>query len=1076
MRFIFNVIVFLSLLFGEAFGATIYVKPTGTGSANGTSAANAVGQAGAMAIATAGDTLIMCGAGFSSVLVTKNNLKLFSATTAGVTNKYSWEVTGSAAEHGVYTSTGVTGTRIWGVKVLSSYISGIKFNGNDSRIKDSWIQKAGRGDPSWVTNSTGTFTGQGIEAHNLADIWVENCLFENNGARLNQDHGAYVSGTNIYIIGNIFRTNCAYGLQVYDGTGDNHNVWVAHNLIHDNGSPGVSASTMTLWTYGVKTNYIINNTLIGRTGKYGGNYNGANSSSRLGLTNNIIVGDAGYGIFPQTGAGGTNCVWSAYNLKSSMLSSEPQGVGDVAGTPTFDSEASARYCPDYLSPARNMALQTAAYPTDFFGRTQLKVYDAGAIQFEEVLASNDSRNWGDGARDPWIREPASFTVTPNSSAHEIRFIDHNNQYASYEITRKDSVNNTYAVLASISKGTYFYSDPVSSMTNGVTYTYQCNPITSLGNGGGINPVPVAVLCDKLSTVHPARSLVWGTNITGLPNGVIPTNGWTVYDLTLSIPGTNIVAVGDGVTDNYPAIQAAINLSSSNSILYLPSGDYLISKTVGFTNQSLSVNNNKYLVGAGTNYTFLIPDAGFSGSTVVQMGVFNEQGTERIVDAALAKGATQLTLPGGLGTVPIVKGTILKIWENPASGVFGGTGGNADPVYNSNDGSTLTTASSPLIRDTVVVTGISGNTLTFDPPLVNRYTSNARVQYQYLYMANNVGMGGFTIDNTTPQISRIITWEGCAYSWLSGVRTIKAVSAHIRAQMNTRWQMSECLLHDATTFTANNGIGLQMLRDVDSGLCFNNVFSKLFPHVEYQKACDGNFFAYNYYLEPQGGLAPVDNHGGHNTFNVHEGEDLYGYVMDGYFNGAQHWWFFRNNMHGDQSTFGARKILNLGRFTRSANVLWNVIGSPATNWQTESFTSGYANSNAFIARWGYPNMGNDTHSGVGTTFQITDPSKVDIGAKSNVFLHGNFTHDTNTISYVSGFTNRTAPYSLFAEWNNTVKPSWFGTNTWPAIGVDGGSVVTNNIPAKVYQLGAFTASTVYAPTNSVLDRVYYFFFR
>lgn len=1077
MRFFIALI--LSALFTAlpSDAATWYTKPTATGTGTGATAANAIAYTGVMAAASAGDTIIYCGSGFGSIVYTKNNLKLFSATLAGVTNKWSADVTGGPAEHGIYGAAGVTGVRIWGFKILSSYIDGIKFNGNDSQVRDCWIQKAGRGDPSWVTNSNGSFSGQGIAAHNLSDIYIENNLIENCGARLNQDHAIYVNGTNLFILSNIMRTNVAYGPQVYDGTGDNHNVWICNNLIHDNGQPGVSTSGLTVWTYGAnKKVWILNNTIIARTGHSAGNINTGDASSRVYMTNNIIQYDTSYGGITGSGVGGTNSVLSGYNLKTTLAAGGPHGTGDTAGTATYDSEASARYCPDYLSPARNMALKTAGYSTDFYGRVQLQVYDVGAIQFEEVLASNDSRNWGDGARDPWIREPAGFTVTPTPDAHEIRFTDHNNQYASYEITRKDSVNNTYAVLASIPKGTYFYADPVSSMTNGVTYTYQCNPQTSLGNGGGINPVPVAVLCDKLSTIHPNRSLAWGTNITGLPNGVIPTNGWTVYDLSVSIPGTNIVAVGDGVTDNYQAIQAAINLSSSNSILYLPSGDYVVSATVGFTNQSLSVNNNKYLVGAGTNLTSISPAGGFSGSTVLQLGVFNEQGTERIVDAALAKGATQLTLPGGLGAIPIVKGTILKIWENPASGVFGGTGGNSDPVYNSNDGSTLITASAPLIRDTVVVTGISGNTLTFDPPLVNRYTSNARVQYQYLYMCNKSGIGGLTIDNTTPQISRIITWEGCAYSWITGVRTIKAAAAHIRAQMNTRWQMNGCLLYDATTFAANSGIGLQMLRDVDSGLCFNNVFSKLFPHVEYQKACDANFFAYNYYTEPQSGLAPVDNHGGHNTFNVHEGEDLYGYVMDGYFNGAQNWWFFRNFMHGNQPTFGARKILNMGRFTRSANIVWNVIGSTATNWQTDSYVSGYANSNAFIARWGYPNMGNDTHSGVGTTFQITDPSKVDIGAKSNAFLHGNFTHDTNLISYVSGFTNRTAPYSLFAQWNSTNAPSWFGASVWPSMGVDGGTVTTNSIPAKVFQTGVAPFVPALLSTNSILDRVYFYFFR
>lgn len=93
MRFL---TLFLLLLGLSAEAGTVYFKPTGTGSANGTSAANAVGQASVMSTANAGDLLIMCGTGFSSIQVTKNDIKIFSADVNGVTNKWSAELTGSS--------------------------------------------------------------------------------------------------------------------------------------------------------------------------------------------------------------------------------------------------------------------------------------------------------------------------------------------------------------------------------------------------------------------------------------------------------------------------------------------------------------------------------------------------------------------------------------------------------------------------------------------------------------------------------------------------------------------------------------------------------------------------------------------------------------------------------------------------------------------------------------------------------------------------------------------------------------------------------------------------------------------
>lgn len=1075
-----------------ASGATIYVKATGTGSANGTSAANAVGQAGAMALASVGDTLIMCGPGFSSFLITKNDLKVFSATSAGVTNKWSWEVTGSPGEHGVYTGTGVTGVRIWGVKVLSSYISGIKFNGNDSRLKDAWVQRAGRGDPAWVTNSNGSYTGQGIEAHNLADIWIETSLFENNGARLNQDHGGYISGTNIFIIGNIFRTNCAYGLQVYDGTGDNHNVWVVGNLIHDNGSPGVSASTLTLWTYGVKTNFVINNTLIGRTGKYGGNYNGANSSSRLGFSNNIVVGDAGYGIFPQTGAGGTNCVWSAYNLKSSMLAGEPQGIGDVAGTATFNSEANARYCPAPTSPARNMALASAAYSVDFFGRPQIAVKDVGALQYEDRLNS-DARNWGDGARDPWVREPRQARVKAIAGGHQLTFVPVNNQAASYAISRKDSVNNTWAALATVGRTETVYLDPTSAMTNGVTYSYSISPDTSLGNGGGISTDVLPIICDRVSAIHPTRLLSWSDANTGVPGG-IPTGRTQFCNVLISIPGTNIVAVGDGIEDDQPAIQAAINRCPTNAFVYLPEARYAC-----YTN--LVINGNyRTLRGAGpgtvlvqnylseiysTNTNTMVITTNIVGN-FINFGSYSEQGTQRtnIVDIPIGATNTTWDSVNGLGALfPGTNGTV-KFWMGDG-GVSSGFAaltdgdGSSDPVHYSANGSTKSQAGAPLVRFLARITGTNtGNQVFFSPPSPYFFPSNStRSQYLYVNELKFSGIEDLSVE-CGGRISVGIQFSQGMGSWLKGVWITRPVKAHVAVSYSTLGEITECVFDGAPAYGPSQGIGLHLDSHAYGFKIYDNVMRSNFPAIELYLGASGHAITYNYFLNSQGGLAPIDNHNAHNFLNLIEGNVGYGILQDGYFGSAEEWTVFRNWFHGDETAFGARKILNLGHWTRDWNILANVIGNPRTNWGDYLQQSGWNNSNTVRRRYGYPNMGNDTFTGTNQTIQATNYGFMDFYVWSNTVDHANVEYGsigTWTTNYNAAISNRTFSYSYFTNWNDATPPSWWTnasrTNApWPPIGPDVAGH-TNLIPAmmRFHDLGAIVVAGTPPPgVSSIYD--------
>jgi len=66
------------------------------------------------------------------------------------------------------------------------------------------------------------------------------------------------------------------------------------------------------------------------------------------------------------------------------------------------------------------------------------------------------------------------------------------------------------------------------------------------------------------------------------------------------------AIGDGVTDDTAALQVAINqTSTTGSVLYIPSGTYLVTETLSIPNktQIIGEHRHQYIGAAGTNITF-----------------------------------------------------------------------------------------------------------------------------------------------------------------------------------------------------------------------------------------------------------------------------------------------------------------------------------------------------------------------------------------------------------------------------------------------------------------------------------------
>lgn len=1039
--------------------ATYYADPAGNDANTGTSEGSPWSLTKCITTAVAGDSVILLDGAYTN----RTTILISTAATAAspllisAKNKWGPLIHSVSADDGLRINSVAAFVYINGLSISNNGQHGIRIAASNCKVSNCNLIDNGACGVSATGSTTATNT-------------VELNLVHNNGS-LTLTGGILVNGQGNIVRGNVVRNSVDFGIKVAHFGGGTVSVnanAVYNNLTYSNGNYGVilyGALQDGQYTNSMGTNSIASNTIndgmqVGLGGIFVSNNIILPHPNSLTLTAVTNTTDPTRTV---NGAGGTCPLTFNNNFGTNTLHG---GANDIiVNTPRltfFPGQSAGRYWLHQTNQCRAAGGTALNYPYDFFGRVKGRTRDIGAFQFEEYQLQ-DTRTLTGVNADYWFTGPAALKVSPYAATHFVHWGTSFTNAHGYLLKRKLGSGGSYSTIATLAGDQEFYVDDASALSAGQTYYYQVTS-TNTYNQDSFLSREVSIVADTTSLVHPARILDWGTNITGLPNGVIPTNYtiWSDISTNNGIPGTNIWCVGDGVTDNTTALETAWKLCPSNQVMLLGSGTFAIASTVNFDNQSVSQNNNKILRGNGTNNTIIkTTGGGFSSSAAVKFNAINLQGTERVLSGPVAIGDTTVTLPQGLGAVPMEAGSMIIIWEDDAGGAFGANnpGGNADDNYNSNDGSTFTTASAPLRREVKLVTAVNAGSglVTFTPPMMQAFGAGALLQYQYLYRCNNSGLEDFTIDATGATTSRGIEFEGAARCWLKNIRSRRTSASHIRAQFLVQCTIFGCYLNDAPAFTANAGIGLQMLRDVDSCLIYNNVFHKLFPGVEYQKACNGNFFARNFYWDPQSGLAPIDNHGGHNVFNCHEGEDGYGVVLDGYFNGAAYWTFFRCNFTGYQPAFGARKVMNFDRFSRFMNVYNSVIGGPHTNWIDSKYVSGWANADAAIWRLGYPSMGNDTFSSSNTTYRVKQIDGLDMGVNTNLFRHANYEFDDSAIVYDANYAQRTYPYSHFKEWNDVVKPAWYTNGVWPGIGTDGGVMATNRNMARLFFDGAVIAS-------------------
>jgi len=532
---------------------------------------------------------------------------------------------------------------------------------------------------------------------------------------------------------------------------------------------------------------------------------------------------------------------------------------------------------------------------------------------------------------------------------------------------------------------------------------------------------------------PGRTVDWSD--TGIEGG-IPLRTNIFCNVRQLIPGTNIVATGDGVADDRPAIQAAINLCPPNQVVYLPAGIYKLGAALVVSCYTKAIT----LRGAGP------------GQTIVD-GAINLIGNTTAVDRH------PVTLGATLGSTNIIIGRSqvdnswpeamrvgwILLFESSGDPAFVQPQGYEGGVWNPRP-------QGQLIE--VVGFGTGRTNLTFRPPLywdagtnvvVHRIYGNA----SYPNFVRLIGLEDFRLHHNNALGNYAVRLERVDRCWMSNVEVTNSKVAGVLLTSGYRCELFGNYIHHSTMSGSGGGYGILMQGKSTQCRVENNILDELAGTLLVDDGSAGNVIAYNYshgiqfYTMGWQGTH-FGTHSSHPMFNLFEGNVGPNHLSDFIHGSSSHATLYRNRLLGwGLDTVYARQnfAVMFDAYNRHANFVGNVLGTPRAAAYEMERQYDFATS----AIWVFGYNGGRTY----------DPD-----AKATAWRHMNYDTLTATNGGVRWATNDTTlPDSLYLA----TKPSWFSNVVWPPIHPVG--PVTNSIPAQLRFAGVNYSTGSSQPPDS-----------
>lgn len=541
-----------------------------------------------------------------------------------------------------------------------------------------------------------------------------------------------------------------------------------------------------------------------------------------------------------------------------------------------------------------------------------------------------------------------------------------------------------------------------------------------------------------------------TNV-GVPGG-IPSPGWTQS-------GSTIAAVAGDMTGT---IQTALNACGTNHFVLLGTGTFRV-------NSSLSIPSNCALRGMGANLTIL--DVHGTSGAPIMLGGGGVTFSPTSITAGATAGSTGLTLTSSAG---VILNQFLVVTDNNDNVIVDIRGGEGN--CNWCDGGW--TANAHLAAGQIIqVTNISGVNVTINPALYRAYP-NSPVAVPFSATTQFAGVEALQIFDNNTGYTQDIQLAKCEFCWVKGVEVNYTASDFVDVYWGYHDEIRDSYFSNNYTHTSGSADGdISFLYKTSESLIENNIIERSHVCTILSWGAAGNVVAYNYceggldQFAPNFVIGGMGAHGAHPQYNLWEGNVLPALNPDEiwgtnafntmYRNWAQGTTKACNPVSGRGSVvctpvgqngaagvngwfpFQGSRAFELNHLSTHDAIVGGVAGSlnqaslhpyggglatnvPSLQWSTTppNPTRSYDSSNYNID-FGYGEASDD---GTGTGCSgSTNPPCHSTTAFSTALLQCNYTYADDAIS--------SCPTPLPPSFYRAVKPSFFGSGPFPAIGPD-----------------------------------------
>jgi hypothetical protein len=605
-------------------------------------------------------------------------------------------------------------------------------------------------------------------------------------------------------------------------------------------------------------------------------------------------------------------------------------------------------------------------------------------------------------------------------------------------------------------------DIVISTANAVTTVFQNVPVTvTAGSGGGGGGSSGLLPADRDASANWKKAGM-------LSVGGIPQRSTQC--------GATVNPLGGGQND-VPHIQAAVDACPAGQVVKLGAATFTASE-----GSTIHISSAITLRGSGPTSTILHRVNGatdgtyFPGSMpspIINMSGASATGSPSALTADAAQGATSVTVANAsafhVGEIVLLdensgagwqperntswKTSCPQIWASPDYRV---EWMRHNPSCPGDDGSDIfgyfQFHSDHPTNEAHQISAISGNTITFDDPVMISYrVSHAAQVTPMINGATNAGVESLAMDHGDDANMHVDT---CAYCWVKDVENSHYLNDGFRLQFAYRVQLDGVYIHDAA-WPVPGGAGYNISMAFGSTeVLIQNSISVLANKVMVARASGaGSVIAYNYmddgYINGSDGWIEIGLNASHLVGPHHvlfEGNQSWNMDSDSTHGNSTYITFFRNYASGFRKAFTA---MDGGRIDDSAGCCGPERAGSAHQYSYWfSFIGNVLGSPGKMSGWVYEDDGGTNRFPSAAIWTLgyfdVSPQGSDPFVATTTLRDGNYDYLNNSIKWDANDTAHTLPNSLYL----TSAPLFFsgGASTWPWV-VPTGSPQLFTLPAK-----------------------------